>query len=230
MHVGVTNRREFLKTVTAAGVVSTIVRQGAPANEWGSPVLDLHFHLRPQPATNVAHLDGAGVTKANLLTRGAVVDQVKALQAAAPAGSLVQQLRRDETGRRTGAHAGRQGWRTGVRRDEVPRWRRRSGAPSHVCARGRPSRADSDSLPGSRSLSKRRDLEHGVCADVRVDPQGVSQDNVHRACGCILGERERGLSQRSGLSDRPNQARRGNRQMARRLSQPVWRSVGQLRQ
>jgi predicted TIM-barrel fold metal-dependent hydrolase len=78
------NRREFLKTVAAAGVLPTAVRQGAPANEWGSPVFDLHFHLRPQPATNVAHLDGAGVTKANLLTRGAVVDQVNALQAAAP--------------------------------------------------------------------------------------------------------------------------------------------------
>ena len=78
------NRREFLKTVTAAGVVPTVARQAAPANEWGSPVFDLHFHLRPQPASNVAHLDGAGVTKANLLTRGAVVDQVNALQAAAP--------------------------------------------------------------------------------------------------------------------------------------------------
>ena len=78
------NRREFLKTVTAAGVVPTVVRQGALANEWGSPVFDLHFHLRPQPAANVAHLDGAGVTKANLLTRGAVVDQVKALEAAVP--------------------------------------------------------------------------------------------------------------------------------------------------
>ena len=78
------NRREFLKTVTAAGVVPTVARQAAPANEWGSPVFDLHFHLRPQPASNIAHLDGAGVTKANLLTRGAVVDQVNALQAAAP--------------------------------------------------------------------------------------------------------------------------------------------------
>ena len=78
------NRREFLKTVTAAGVVPTVARQAAPANEWGSPVFDLHFHLRPQPASNIAHLDGAGVTKANLLTRGAVVDHVTALQAAAP--------------------------------------------------------------------------------------------------------------------------------------------------
>ena len=77
------NRREFLETIAAAAVVPALARQG-PANEWGSPVFDLHFHLRPQPAGNLAHLDGAGVTKANLLTRGGALDQVKALQATAP--------------------------------------------------------------------------------------------------------------------------------------------------
>ncbi len=76
-------RREFLETVTAAALLPAITRQ-QPANEWGSPVFDLHFHLRPQAAGNLAHLDGAGVTKANLLTRGAVVEQVRALDAAAP--------------------------------------------------------------------------------------------------------------------------------------------------
>jgi len=78
------NRREFLEIVAAAAVLPTFARQGANANEWGAPVLDLHFHFRPQPAANLAHLDGAGITKANLLTRGGVLDQVKALQAAAP--------------------------------------------------------------------------------------------------------------------------------------------------
>lgn len=78
------NRREFLETVTAAAVMPAFGRQAATASEWGSPVFDLHFHLRPQPASNLAHLDGAGVTKANLLTRSAALEQVKALQAAAP--------------------------------------------------------------------------------------------------------------------------------------------------
>jgi len=78
------NRREFLETVSAAVVLPTLGRQAPPANEWGSPVFDLHFHLRPQPASNLAHLDGAGVTKANLLTRAAALEQVKALEAAAP--------------------------------------------------------------------------------------------------------------------------------------------------
>src|SRR5436309_3945215 len=78
------NRREFLETVAAAAVVPTLLRQDS-AGEWGSPVFDLHFHMRSQPAANLAHLDGAGITQANLLTRGAALDQVKAIDAAAPA-------------------------------------------------------------------------------------------------------------------------------------------------
>jgi predicted TIM-barrel fold metal-dependent hydrolase len=78
------NRREFLEAVAAAAALPSFVRQAVNA-EWGAPVFDLHFHMRPQPAANLAHLDGAGVTKANLLTRGgAALDQVKAIDAAAP--------------------------------------------------------------------------------------------------------------------------------------------------
>ncbi len=77
------NRREFLETVSIAAALPALRRQAA-ADEWGSPVFDLHFHLRAQPANNLAHLDGAGVTKANLLTRGPALEQVKALQATAP--------------------------------------------------------------------------------------------------------------------------------------------------
>lgn len=78
------NRREFLETLTVGAAIPVFGRQSAPANEWGAPVFDLHCHLRAQPASNVAHLDGAGITKANLLTRGTVLEQVRALQAAAP--------------------------------------------------------------------------------------------------------------------------------------------------
>ena len=52
------NRREFLETVTAAAVLPAF-GQASPVNEWGSAVFDLHFHLRQQPAGNIAHLDGA---------------------------------------------------------------------------------------------------------------------------------------------------------------------------
>ena len=77
------NRREFLETFAAAAWFRRSPAR-RPAHEWGCPVFDLHFHLRPRPDRMLTHLDGAGVTKANLLTRGAVVDQVKALEAAAP--------------------------------------------------------------------------------------------------------------------------------------------------
>lgn len=73
------DRRAFLQTLAAAALLPQ-----SASNEWGSPVFDLHFHLRPETASNLAHLDGAGVTKANLLTRGPSLDQVKALEAAAP--------------------------------------------------------------------------------------------------------------------------------------------------
>ena len=65
------NRREFLGMVAAAVPALAV---SDPAHEWGTPVFDLHFHLRPQVASNLAHLDGAGVTEANLLTRGDVLD------------------------------------------------------------------------------------------------------------------------------------------------------------
>ena len=78
------NRREFLETIAAAAVVPAFGQQPIPPYEWGSPVFDLHFHMRPQPPANLAHLDGAGVTKANLLTRAAAREQITALQAAAP--------------------------------------------------------------------------------------------------------------------------------------------------
>jgi hypothetical protein len=88
----VISRREFLETVAVAGLVPAIARQDR-SDEWGSPVFDLHFHLRPETASNLAHLDGAGVTKANLLSRGGASGR------SAGTLHLVQQLRRDQTGR-----------------------------------------------------------------------------------------------------------------------------------
>jgi predicted TIM-barrel fold metal-dependent hydrolase len=77
-------RREFLETVTAAAALPLARTQTPATNEWGSPVFDLHHHMRPAPVANLAHVDGAGITKANLLTRGAAQDQVKAIAAVAP--------------------------------------------------------------------------------------------------------------------------------------------------
>ena len=80
------NRREFLEGVAALGAAAVVpgLADQDQAGEWGAPVLDLHFHLRQQTAANLAHLDGAGIARANLLTRTAALDPVKALQSAAP--------------------------------------------------------------------------------------------------------------------------------------------------
>jgi predicted TIM-barrel fold metal-dependent hydrolase len=78
------NRRQFLGAVAASMSLPAATLRGAEAGEWGSPVFDLHFHMRGQPAANLAHLDGAGITKANLLTRVTARDQVSAVEAAAP--------------------------------------------------------------------------------------------------------------------------------------------------
>ena len=78
------NRRQFIGVLGAAVSWPAAGVQDSPIREWGSPVFDLHFHIRSDAATTVRHLDGAGISSANLLTRAAGRDQVRALQAAAP--------------------------------------------------------------------------------------------------------------------------------------------------
>ena len=79
------DRRAFLGSLVAPALVPGLTRQSpVPAGEWGAKVFDLHCHLRPQAESVLAHLAGAGITGANLLTRGNVRDRVEALQATAP--------------------------------------------------------------------------------------------------------------------------------------------------
>jgi predicted TIM-barrel fold metal-dependent hydrolase len=78
------SRRQFLGVVSAAASWPAVGLRASPASEWGSPVFDLHFHMRGETAANVTHLDGAGITSANLLTRAAAGDQVRALQTVVP--------------------------------------------------------------------------------------------------------------------------------------------------
>lgn len=75
------DRREFLGALAA---LPAVAQQTAAPNPWAAPVFDLHFHLRPTPAANLAHLDGVGIARANLLTRGDALARVQALQEAAP--------------------------------------------------------------------------------------------------------------------------------------------------
>ena len=84
------SRRLFLGALGASLTVrGGLEAEAGPlqAGEWGSPVFDLHFHMRPQAAANVAHLDGAGIARANLLTRAAAVEDIRAIDKEAPGRS-----------------------------------------------------------------------------------------------------------------------------------------------
>lgn len=78
------NRREFLAMAAVVAANSTLRAQNPSSSEWGGPVLDIHSHLRQGPDANMVHMEGCGVTKAVLLTRGDVVERVKAIQAKYP--------------------------------------------------------------------------------------------------------------------------------------------------
>lgn len=68
------NRRAFLGTALFTAAAATAQDE----SPWGGPVLDIHLHPRRDAESSIAHLNGAGVRKAILLTR--VQAQDKALQ------------------------------------------------------------------------------------------------------------------------------------------------------
>ena len=76
------DRRAVLTGLGAAALASPVRAQ--QAGSWSSPVLDMHWHMRPAPGADIAHMDGCGIAKANLLTRSSAAAQVAAAQAAYP--------------------------------------------------------------------------------------------------------------------------------------------------
>jgi uncharacterized protein len=58
------NRREFVGALAGAAVLKA---QDAAPN-WGNPVIDIHHHWRRPVELNLAHMNGAGITRALLLT------------------------------------------------------------------------------------------------------------------------------------------------------------------
>ncbi len=78
------HRREFLALSAAAAAASLLRAQ--PTNPWGGPVIDIHHHLRRQRESNLAHLDGAGIARAVLLTDASQ----DAVAAAMPADRFVR--------------------------------------------------------------------------------------------------------------------------------------------
>jgi predicted TIM-barrel fold metal-dependent hydrolase len=70
------NRRQFIHAAAAGSAISLMAQQ---AEEWGGPVLDIHLHLRADGESNLAHINGSGVSKAVLLTRVQSAPQSRAL-------------------------------------------------------------------------------------------------------------------------------------------------------
>ena len=229
------NRREFLEAVAAAAAVPAFAGRkpcrSNPAKRVGHVRSSTCTSTSGRASGNFAHFDGAGITKANLLTRGPALDRVKAMEAAAP---------------------GRFTWFnsydvTKPDAEQVLTQAAKDGAQGfgelkfHVAADGPELRrmyalAAELKVPllihfqEVRSLPERGHLEHRVREDLRVDPEGISEDDVHRPRRRVLGQRQRRLPEPGRLSDRADRARRRHRQVARRLPESLRRHVGQLRQ
>jgi predicted TIM-barrel fold metal-dependent hydrolase len=76
------DRRTVLASLGAVVAAPPLHAQETP--NWGSPVIDMHFHMRATPALNIAHQQGAGIACANLLARDNTQSAI-ALQAEKPA-------------------------------------------------------------------------------------------------------------------------------------------------
>jgi len=77
------DRRTVLASLGAVVAAQPLKAQESPPR-WTSPVIDMHFHMRASPALNIAHQQGAGITAANLLTRGDSAAAVADMQAKNP--------------------------------------------------------------------------------------------------------------------------------------------------
>jgi predicted TIM-barrel fold metal-dependent hydrolase len=78
------DRRSLLASLGAIAAASPLRAQES-TRIWSSPVIDMHFHIRKTADLNIAHQQGAGITAANLLTRGDAASEASALQAQKPA-------------------------------------------------------------------------------------------------------------------------------------------------
>jgi predicted TIM-barrel fold metal-dependent hydrolase len=79
------DRRTVLASLGAVVAAAPLEAQElSPTPQWNWPVMDMHFHMRANPALNIAHQKGAGISAANLLTRGDAASAVAALQAQNP--------------------------------------------------------------------------------------------------------------------------------------------------
>jgi hypothetical protein len=85
----IVSRRGFVRKIAALASVSSLYSQklysqNAGLNKWGGPVVDCHHHLRRTAEANIVHLDGAGLSGANLLAREDSADQIRAMRSQYP--------------------------------------------------------------------------------------------------------------------------------------------------
>ncbi|MCX6592028.1 MAG: amidohydrolase family protein [Acidobacteria bacterium] len=69
------NRRQFIQSSIAAAGAGIVSGADEP---WGSPVLDIHLHLRRETGRCFDHMEGSGTRRAVLLTRVADMERTKA--------------------------------------------------------------------------------------------------------------------------------------------------------
>jgi uncharacterized protein len=79
------NRREFFGTAVALAAGPSLAAQSSDMSLWGRRVLDIHLHLRQNIESNLAHMEGAGVSRAVLLANVAGGDRAKDALARHPA-------------------------------------------------------------------------------------------------------------------------------------------------
>lgn len=74
------DRRSFLASLAALGAAAGLRAQSSGSPSWGGPVRDCHFHLRPDLASNLAHMEGCGVSDAVILARDPTAGQLDAIR------------------------------------------------------------------------------------------------------------------------------------------------------
>ena len=223
-------RREFLQSVAVIAAATRAGAQTPAANEWGSQVLDIHLHPRATVEGSLLHLDGAGVTKAVLLTGAAAEERAKQSVAAHPSRFVrfasIDMTQPDAIDRlRAAAKGGAIGF--GEIKSQVaaagPEMQRlyALAAELNLPITIHFQEVNQPNSPGTFNTGLKQ-------FDAMLEE--VSEDDVHRTRRRVLGKRERRLRRGHVVSEGAHQAWRRDRQVPWRLPQSVRRHVGELGQ